>query len=109
MLFSTHITSDLERIAADVALLKDNQIKYIGDLSELKEKIIKLHIQSERELKMDDLSIGNILSSNLSGKIATVTVEDFERNEIESLERKLNAKITIEQLSLEDIFLEMNR
>ncbi|HQO09807.1 MAG TPA: ABC transporter ATP-binding protein [Clostridiales bacterium] len=38
MLFSTHITSDLERIAADVALLKDNEIKYVGDLSALKEK-----------------------------------------------------------------------
>lgn len=38
MLFSTHITSDLERIAADVALLKDNEIKYCGDLSALKEK-----------------------------------------------------------------------
>jgi len=38
MLFSTHITSDLERIAADVALLKDNEIKYTGELSALKEK-----------------------------------------------------------------------
>ena len=38
MLFSTHITSDLERIAADVALLKDNKIHYVGDLSALKEK-----------------------------------------------------------------------
>ncbi|MBN2788734.1 MAG: ABC transporter ATP-binding protein [Candidatus Delongbacteria bacterium] len=38
MLFSTHITSDLERIAADVALLKDNEIHYVGDLAELKEK-----------------------------------------------------------------------
>ena len=38
MLFSTHITSDLERIAADVVFLKDNEIKYVGGLSELKEK-----------------------------------------------------------------------
>jgi ABC-2 type transport system ATP-binding protein len=38
MLFSTHITSDLERIAADVALLKDNEIKYVGELATLKEK-----------------------------------------------------------------------
>jgi len=38
MLFSTHITSDLERIAADVAILKDNELKYIGELSALKEK-----------------------------------------------------------------------
>lgn len=38
MLFSTHITSDLERIAADVAILKNNELKYTGSLSDLKEK-----------------------------------------------------------------------
>jgi ABC-2 type transport system ATP-binding protein len=38
MLFSTHITSDLERIAADIAILKDNELKYNGSLSDLKEK-----------------------------------------------------------------------
>lgn len=109
MLFSTHITSDLERIAADVALLKDNEIKYVGDLSALKEKVVKLHIQSERELKQDDLSFENILSSNISGMRATVAVDGINREEINSFERKLSAKITVEQMNLEDIFLELNK
>jgi ABC-2 type transport system ATP-binding protein len=109
MLFSTHITSDLERIAADVALLKDNEIKYVGDLSVLKEKVVKLHIQSERELKTDDLSFQRILSSNISGKRATVTVDGINSHDISGFERKLAAKITVEQMNLEDIFLELNK
>ena len=109
MLFSTHITSDLERIAADVALLKDNELKYVGDLSALKEKVVKLHIQSERELKQDDLSFRNILSSNISGKIATVAVDGIGSENIRNLECELAAKITVEQMNLEDIFLELNK
>lgn len=50
MLFSTHITSDLERIAADVALLKDNEIKYTGSLSDLKE-------QYSEKMNLEDIFI----------------------------------------------------
>lgn len=50
MLFSTHITSDLERIAADIAFLKDNEIKYTGDLSSLKEKYAE-------QLNLEDIFI----------------------------------------------------
>jgi ABC-2 type transport system ATP-binding protein len=38
VLFSTHITSDLERVADHVAILKDGQIAYFGLLEELKEQ-----------------------------------------------------------------------
>ena len=109
MLFSTHITSDLERIAADVALLKNNEIHYVGDLSTLKETVVKLHIQSEKELNTDHLSIENILSSNISGKMATITVDGISSEEVERLKNKLSAKITVEQMNLEDIFLELNK
>jgi ABC-2 type transport system ATP-binding protein len=38
VLFSTHITSDLERVADHVAILKDGQVAYFGLLEELKEQ-----------------------------------------------------------------------
>lgn len=108
MLFSTHITSDLERIAADVALLKDNEIKYMGDLASLKEKVVRLHIHSEKELRISDIEIKNILNSSISGKYATIVVDGISED-LKQLEQKLSAKITIEQMNLEDIFLELNR
>src|SRR5436190_5676248 len=37
ILFSTHITSDLERVADRVAILRDGKIVYDGELDELKE------------------------------------------------------------------------
>lgn len=44
VLFSTHITSDLERVADSVAMLKDGRITYAGSLDSLKD-------QSEKSLE----------------------------------------------------------
>jgi ABC-2 type transport system ATP-binding protein len=38
VLFSTHITSDLERVADTVAILRDGQIAHFGSLEDLKEQ-----------------------------------------------------------------------
>lgn len=38
VLFSTHITSDLERVADHVAIMKDGRVGYFGPLDELKEQ-----------------------------------------------------------------------
>jgi len=108
VLFSTHITSDLERVAADVSLLKDGEISYKGDLSTLKEQIVRLRIQSKKELPQL-LPIPNIIQSSSNGTHALVTVDGVNQKEIRQIEKKLSAVITIEQMNLEDIFLELNK
>src|SRR5437867_3126219 len=45
VLFSTHITSDLERVADRVAVLKDGKIVYSGELDALKDSVKRLHVQ----------------------------------------------------------------
>ncbi|MCC7145763.1 MAG: ABC transporter ATP-binding protein [Phycisphaeraceae bacterium] len=42
VLFSTHITSDLERVADRVAILKGGKIDYCGELDELKDQVKRL-------------------------------------------------------------------
>src|SRR5208337_241154 len=46
VLFSTHITSDLERVADRVAVLKDGKIAYSGELDALKDSVKRLRIQA---------------------------------------------------------------
>jgi len=108
MLFSTHITSDLERIAADIALLHNQKIEYHGDLAELKDRIKRLHIHAFKELPTE-LPINNILSSKINKTSAVITVDSISENEINSIEGQLNAKVTVESLNLEEIFLELNQ
>ena len=108
MLFSTHITSDLERVAGDIAILKDGVIAYKGDLATLQDRVRRLHIQSSRELPTP-LPIPNILHSVVDKTNATVTVDGFEEEDVQSIQNKLSASISVERLNLEEIFLEVNR
>jgi len=108
ILFSTHITSDLERVAAEVSLLKNGEIKFKGDLSNLKDRIRRLHIQSSKELP-NPLPFYHILSSDINQTNAIVTVDGIADEEIRKMERELSAVITIEHLNLEEIFLELNK
>jgi len=108
VLFSTHITSDLERVASDIALLKDGRIYYQGELDSLKEKIVRLRIQSQHDLP-EVLPILQSLHTKVEGNIAVVTTEEFNSDQLDQLQQELNASITSEQLSLEDIFLEIHR
>jgi ABC-2 type transport system ATP-binding protein len=108
MLFSTHISSDLERVAADIALLKDGVISFIGDLSELKERVKRLHIRSFKKLPQS-LPFKNIISSQINHGSAVVTVDGISEDELRAFKEKYEATITVEQLNLEDIFLELNQ
>jgi ABC-2 type transport system ATP-binding protein len=108
MLFSTHITSDLERVAADIAILKDGMIAYQGDLAALQDRVRRLHIRSNRDLPTP-LPISKIIHSVVDHSSATVTVDGVGDDEIRSLQSTLSASISVEHQNLEDIFLEVNR
>lgn len=108
VLFSTHITSDLERVAADIAILKDGAIRFHGDLAELKEKIVRLHIQSHSQLP-DPFPLPNIIRGSVQGSSAVLTVDGVDERQLLKIEKDFSAAITKEHLSLEDIFLELNK
>jgi ABC-2 type transport system ATP-binding protein len=108
MLFSTHITSDLERVASEIAILKEGVIAYRGDLAALQDRIRRLHIHSTRDLP-NPLPIPKVIQSTIDGCIATITVDGLRDDEIQDLQDSLSATISVEQLNLEDIFLEVSR
>jgi len=107
VLFSTHITSDLERVAAKVLLIKDGQCYFYGEIDDLKERIVKLHITSTQPLP-HELAIPGTLNITLTQNQATVTVEDIREINLEELSKRLTANIRLELLSLDDIFVELH-
>ena len=108
MLFSSHIASDLERVASNIAILKDGRIACCGDLGSLQERIRKIHIQSDRKLP-DPIPIRNIIHGVVEDTKAVVTVDGIDDVEIQKLGEMLSARISTESLNLEDIFLEVNQ
>lgn len=107
ILFSTHITSDIERAAADIAMLKAGKVIYQGGIDELKEQVVRIHIASESNLA-DVSSDPLVLKHQVAGNTGRLTVKGFDVKGLHVWEKQLNAKITVEPLSLEDIFLELN-
>lgn len=108
MLFSTHITSDLERIAADIAFLKDGKIAIEGNLESIKDKLKRVHIQSLKKLPQP-MPFQNIIYQKSNGNGTVLTVNGIDTSAISKLKQQFGAVVNIESLNLEEIFLELNR
>ena len=108
VLFSTHITSDLERVADRVAVLKGGKIVYHDELDELKQRITRLHISAAGELP-SDFGVPGMLRCRVEGNGALVSAENVTPEVIRAIEGQWSASVEVESLSLEDIFLELHR
>jgi len=106
VLFSTHITSDMERMAAEICFIKNGIIQFRRELGELKESIVKLNIHSPIPLP-EDLPIKNIISIERNSKDAIVTIDNYDEGIKSKIERALNATVFVENMNLEDIFMEV--
>ena len=107
ILFSTHITSDLERIASHVAFLRQGLLGYCGELDTLKENCKRLRIHAEAPLT-SDLRIPGTIRSEINGPYALVTVTELHEETLAILSQQWQAQVTVEDLNLEEIFLEMS-
>jgi ABC-2 type transport system ATP-binding protein len=107
VLFSTHITSDLERIASHVAMLKDGRIAVCDELDQLKDRVKRLRISSRQDLARV-FAIGGALRTEVQGRTALVAMASVEDGLVEELRTRWNADVSVEDLNLEEIFVEMH-
>ncbi len=108
VVFSSHIVSDVERLANKIWILKDQRMYWQGDFDSLKESIVRLHVRAKRALP-ESLPIPNVLNLKRNGTTATATVKDWQPDVEERLGMELDAEFEVEHLALEDIFLELHR
>ena len=106
VIFSTHITSDLERVADRVAILRRGKIAYEGELDVLKDSVKRLHVTSSNPLPLN-LDVPGAVRIRVEGNEALVSVRDATDELIESLRRDHAATVQVEDLNLEDIFVEV--
>jgi ABC-2 type transport system ATP-binding protein len=108
VLFSTHIISDLERIADQIWIVRRGAIAWAGPLDALKESVVRLTIASRRALPTT-LALPAALSQQVAGSRATAVVTHWSEAELARLRQDLDADIDVEPLGLEDIFVEFHR
>lgn len=107
VLFSTHITSDLERVASHVAVLRQGRIDFFDELDVLKDKVKRLRILAKVSLP-STFSIPGALRTEVDGTRALVAVSDLQPDTVSQLKSTWQAEVTVEDLNLEDIFLELH-
>jgi len=110
VVFSSHIVSDIERLANRIWILKEGRLDWQGDLDSLKESIVRLHLQCAAGLPQT-LSIPSMLSLRRleSGASAIAVVRDWTAAAQRQLEQQINGVVQAEALALEEIFLELHR
>ncbi len=107
VIFSTHILSDLERVADRVAILRDGRIVYDDELDSLKDRVKRMRIIASSDLPRD-LGIPGLLQSKVRGREAVISVICENGSLAKELERRFAAQVQVQELNLEDIFLEMS-
>ncbi len=107
ILFSTHITSDLERIASHVAMLRDGQVGYWGEMDSLKNQVKRLRIQAQNPLPAD-LEIPGTMRCQIDREHALVTVAEMNDDLVSTISTQFDATVSVEDLNLEEIFLELS-
>jgi ABC-2 type transport system ATP-binding protein len=107
VLFSTHIVSDLERIAGKVWIIRDGRLAWAGDLDTLKESMVRVTLLA-RDVLPAHLDIDGAVSQRSDGRRAQLVLTGWHDQRQRELAERFGADVTIERLGLEEIFLELH-
>ena len=108
VILSSHIVSDIERLASRVWILKDRHLHWHGDFDALKESIVRLHLRTRAPLAAN-VEIPNALRIQRGETGATAIVRDWSSASAAGIAESIGAEIEVESLTLDDIFLELHR
>jgi ABC-2 type transport system ATP-binding protein len=106
VIFSTHITADLERADADIALLRDGRIQFTRPLAELRSRLQRV-IFSRAGGWTQAPVVAGLLKASVHGADAQLLVEDPVIDSLQALAAQNGASLRIESPTLEDLFVEL--
>lgn len=106
VIFSTHITADLERADADIALLRDGRIQFTRPLADLRQAMRRAVFSRPGGWAQAPVAAG-LLKATLIGDEAHLLLEAPSLDSLEALAARENASLRVEVPSLEDLFVEL--
>ncbi len=106
IIFSTHIVSDVERVADRLWLLKDGHLVMDALIDDIKESTVRLHINATAEYS-ELTSDMELINQRQTSSHKVLTFSGWGEQIEVKWQEKFKDDLLIETLSLEDIFLEM--
>jgi ABC-2 type transport system ATP-binding protein len=121
IIFSSHIVSDIERLATRIWILKDGHLYWDGDFDSLKDSVVRIHVRANGSgaetlaALADAWSAGatarsrfpDALSIDRGDRHLAAVVRNWSADVEEELRETLDVPFEVERLALEEIFLEL--
>jgi len=108
ILFSSHILSDVERVADRIGILAGGKLVVDCALEEVKNRIRKFRLIFA-ESAPEDLHLTEIINQQIQGREMVITVANWNRQKQAMLEIFKPSSSTELPMSLEDIFIECTK
>ena len=108
ILFSSHILSDVERIADRIGILAAGKLVVDCPLEELKKRVQKLQLIFLQHPPAD-LHLTEIINQQIQGREMVITVANWNRQKQAIIETFKPSSCTELPMSLEDIFIECTK
>jgi ABC-2 type transport system ATP-binding protein len=108
ILFSSHILSDVERIADRIGILAGGKLVVDCSLEELKQKVRKLRLIFP-DAAPTDLHMTEIIAQHAQGRELTITVANYNDRKRAVLETFGPSSCSEVPMTLEDIFIECTK
>lgn len=106
ILFSTHILSDLERIASHIAIIDKGRIRMQAPIEEIQAGIRRVQIIFPGDAAPPGFTCPGALRQEVSGPVVSV-VARIGDEEIERLQAQPGLRVTATPVGLEDLFVEL--
>ena len=106
VVFSSHIVSDVERLANVIWILKAGKFIWQGELDTLKESVVRVHVPAEGA-HVARAVFRHVVAERTAGVTTTLVALRAPGEDWTGLESRLG-DARLETLSLEDIFLELH-
>jgi len=107
VVFSSHIVSDVERLANIIWILKAGKLLWKGDLDALKESVVRVHVPTAFA-GIARGALRRVVVERVNASRTTLVALREPDEDWSALAEKAGANAQIESLGLEDIFLELH-
>jgi len=107
VLFSTHIISDLERVADYVGIMDRGRMVSSSPLEDLQSSTRRIQIVFQGDQVPEGFRLPGAVRFETSGPVYTAVVRLTTESDLDGLGERLNARVNTFPLGLEDIFIEL--
>jgi len=106
VLFSSHILSDVERVADRIALLHEGEVLLDRPTDDLKEGVRRLRLLFDEPVP-NPLPIPGVLRMRCSQREVLATVDGFTEDLPARLQSETGAQVQVQAMGLEELFIDL--